>query len=204
MKLFIKRNYKLLIGLVIGLVLSTTGVIAATIFSGTDIQYTGNKVTGASNIQQAIDGLYDKAANSSTDCAKGYEKQNAGDHSYECKETGFFPTYYAYGNVTTSSTTDYTTLNKNVYVGLDTSGNKGVCINRGGEQQCFQSNSWDFEKEHMQQVFSDNNCSVNSGGVNCLASGFNCGVYSDGEVICLGLSDDSYCTVTSDGSVSCT
>ena len=58
---YIKGN---IVGFILGaIIFSVIGVTAATILNGTDIQYTGNKVENASNIQDAIDGLYDEANN---------------------------------------------------------------------------------------------------------------------------------------------
>ena len=69
---------------ILGVLLSASGVIAATILSGTEVSYTGNKVSGASNIQQAIDNLYTTATTSDKVCATGYVKQNENGRVYEC------------------------------------------------------------------------------------------------------------------------
>ena len=86
----------------------------------------------------------------------------------------------------------------------------GVCIRRNNKLNCFKINNWEEEKNHVQQVFSDISCTVNSSRVRCNGSDFICnvdssgGVYSSGYVGCSGLSDNSYCIVFSDGSVNCT
>ena len=80
---------------------------------------------------------------------------------------------------------------------------KGVCFSKNKTVYCFKINNWDVEKNHIQQVFSDVSCSVDSYGVNCIASDFYCNVDSDGGVYCDDQSDNSYCGVDSDGSVGC-
>ena len=79
----------------------------------------------------------------------------------------------------------------------------GICINRNNIFQCFKINNWDVEKNHIQQVFSDVSCSVNSSYVNCNASDFRCYVFSGGYVRCYDDSDDSYCSVGASGNVYC-
>ena len=80
---------------------------------------------------------------------------------------------------------------------------KGVCIKRNNKLNCFKINNWAEEQNHIQQVFSDIICTVDSSYVGCVASDFICDVSSGGSVYCEGNSDDSYCFVASDGAVSC-
>ena len=80
---------------------------------------------------------------------------------------------------------------------------KGVCIKRNGKLNCFKMNNWAEEQTHIQQVFSDISCNVNSSYVLCGASDFYCRVSSDGHVLCLARSDSSACDVSTDGSVHC-
>lgn len=51
-------------------------------------------------------------------------------------------TYFSFGTPTTASTTDYTTLGKNVFAGLGEDGSKGVCINYNG-LFCIKANDYD-------------------------------------------------------------
>ena len=110
--------------------------------------------------------------------------------------------YYAFGDPTTSDTTDYLTLGKNVFVKLEGE-QKSVCIVRNGNLSCFKNNNWDEEKNHVQQVFSDISCDVSSSIVGCYASDFGCGVGSYGIVGCGDYGTDEGCSVESDGSVDC-
>lgn len=80
----------------------------------------------------------------------------------------------------------------------------GVCIKRNGTVHCFGTNNWTYEKDHIQQVFSDVSCFVDSSSVDCNASDFYCFVDSDGYVNCDDSSVYSRCIVDPDGSVDCT
>ena len=74
-----------LLGFIVGAIIFTgVGVTAATILAGSEVSYTGSKVENASNIQQAIDRLYDKATTSDRACTTGYVKQNENGRIYEC------------------------------------------------------------------------------------------------------------------------
>jgi len=97
---------------------------------------------------------------------------------------------------------DFSTLNTNTAKRVLAS-SKGVCINRNNKLNCFKINNWAEEQNHVQQVFSDISCNVNSSYVLCYASDFRCYVRSDGDVLCTDRSDDSDCRVYSDGSVYC-
>ena len=87
MRDFIKNNIKLVIGIIIGLVISGVGVYALTVTAG-EISY-DNTQSGiqANNVKDAIDKLYEKAENSggsSGRCPKGFTEQVINDGIY-CK-----------------------------------------------------------------------------------------------------------------------
>ncbi len=120
------------------------------------------------------------------------------------EEVAWVPAYYAFGDPTTSSATDYTTLGRNVFVGLDSDGSqKGVCIVRNGELACFKNNNWDEEQNHIQEVFSDISCTSNSYTVDCNDGYFGCYVNSDGDVACGDNLAGFACDVNSSGRVNC-
>lgn len=81
---------------------------------------------------------------------------------------------------------------------------KGIVIRRNGATHFIKVNNWSVEQTHIKSVFSDISCDVDSSYVDCGASDFYCSVYSDGFVSCDDDSDDSRCYVDSDGSVYCT
>ena len=80
---------------------------------------------------------------------------------------------------------------------------KGVCISRNKTVYCFKINNHDVEKNHIQQVFSDVSCNVDSSLVDCDASDFYCAVGSNGYVRCHDNSGNSRCIVDAYGHVSC-
>ena len=94
----LKKNYKLLIGIIIGSIITGTSVYAATAISSKDISY-DNKSSGltATNVKDAIDEIYDKTFtkekitaytyNSST-CITGEEKTCVENTCYKNKTAG--------------------------------------------------------------------------------------------------------------------
>lgn len=84
--------------------------------------------------------------------------------------------YFDTKTPTTSSTTDYTTLGKNVF--LAKNGYQiSVCMIRNGRLHCFDHNNLLIEREHIQHVFSDVNCDLipnqaQSYNARCIASDF--------------------------------
>ncbi len=57
----LKNNYKIIIGIIIGVVISGCGVYAATVIAASSLGYTDNSSLGANNVQDAIDKLNTKA-----------------------------------------------------------------------------------------------------------------------------------------------
>lgn len=80
----VRKNYKLFIGFIFGLVISGTGVYAVTTISGSEIGYTDSHNLGVDNVQSAIDKIYEKSKN----CPAGYNcKKNqtcSGDNCKKC------------------------------------------------------------------------------------------------------------------------
>ena len=147
------KNKKLLFG-IIGFVIgvSITGVVAYSVYANKVTYDNTQSGLQSTDVQGAIDELYQKAAS-------------------------IPKIYYAFGDPTTSSTTDYTTLNKNVFVALNGT-QKSVCIIRNNKLHCFDNNNSAYEKWHIQGVFNDISCNVYSSYVDCSASDFGCTVYS--------------------------
>ena len=65
----LKNNYKIIIGIIIGAVISGGGVYAATVIAASNVGYSDNASLGATNVQDAIDKLYAKADNQYFDFA---------------------------------------------------------------------------------------------------------------------------------------
>ena len=111
------------------------------------------------------------------------------------------PTYYAYGTPTTSSATDYTTLGKNVFVGLGTDNTKGVCINDNG-LLCIKTNDYDNSVIALKNHFGESTCSV-SDSFSCGSGGIYCSASPDGAVGCTDGYTYQGCDIRSSGSISC-
>ena len=94
----LKTNYKLLIGIIIGVVISGCGVYAATVIAASSVGYSDNASLGATNVQDAIDKLNIKATikikEAEAKCPKGYEcnkiplcKRATTLHTETCSQT---------------------------------------------------------------------------------------------------------------------
>ena len=72
----LKNNYKIIIGIIIGAVISGCGVYAATVIAAASVTYSDNTSLGATNVQDAIDKLNTKAttkiAEAKKECPDGY------------------------------------------------------------------------------------------------------------------------------------
>ena len=83
--------------------------------------------------------------------------------------------YYAFGDPNTSEdkTTDYKTLGRNVFTSLN-NGQRAVCIIKRENLECFNSNNYSEEVEHLNEVF-EGNCGVSDTNIICRGNGtFTC------------------------------
>ena len=110
--------------------------------------------------------------------------------------------YYAFGTPTTASTTDYTTLGKNVFVRLGTDDSKAVCINDNG-LFCIKSNDYDNSKEAIKKHFGESTCSADGSNFSCSSAAFSCEVRTNGIVNCRDKTANVFCTAQSGGTVGC-
>ncbi len=94
----LKNNYKIIIGIIIGVAISGCGVYAATVIAASKVEYTDNASLGATNVQDAIDKLNTKATTkikeAEAKCPKGYDctksklcKRATTLHTEECTQT---------------------------------------------------------------------------------------------------------------------
>ncbi len=97
--------------------------------------------------------------------------------------TTWTPTYFAFGTPTTSSATDYTTLSQKVFVGLDSTGTKGVCINDNG-LFCVKPNDVDNSILLAKEHFGESSCQVDGTILRCYSLDFHCNIDSNGYVEC--------------------
>ena len=110
--------------------------------------------------------------------------------------------YYAFGTPTTSSTTDYTTLGKDVFVRLGTDGSKGICINDNG-LFCIKWNDYDNSVLALKNHFGESNCSDNGSYFSCSSDAFRCLTASWGNMNCVESSTKGSCSIDSGGSFGC-
>lgn len=174
-KKFLLGNIKTVVAFAIGVIISGTSVYAATIlFASNQVSYNNaNSGATSTNVQDALDELYTKA------------------------NTWINPTTFGI-SMNTSKTI------------LATNG--GIIIRRNGQTHLIRNNNWSVEKDHIRQIFSElgpYNSSTKLGylvdrsEVRCIASDFSCIVFESGYVYCRDNSDNSNCSVNSDGSVNC-
>ena len=120
----LKNNYKIIIGIIIGVVISGCGVYAATVIAASKVEYTDNSSLGATNVQDAIDKLNTKATTkikeAEAKCPDGYkcvkplckrattlhtETCTNEDASYYCQADGYkLNDTITYGNLGTTGT----------------------------------------------------------------------------------------------------
>ena len=118
------------------------------------------------------------------------------------EETSTFPTYFAIGTPTTSSTTDYKTLNRNTFAALGSDGSLGVCIYDNG-LFCLKSNDFENTKAKMKEHFGADICDESSSSYGCQNDAFNCGAGTDGFVSCIDKVTNQSCFVGGSGSSFC-
>ena len=182
------------IGFIIGIIAtSTTAVAAATLLNGTEVLYSNtNSGLTSTNVQGAIDELSEMIK---TNCPAGYN----------CTPK----IYYEFGEPTTSSTEDYTTLGESVFVSLQ--GNqKSVCIIKNSKLECFTNNNYETEIIHLAEVFGmadfatgTSGCSDEDGCFDCYNEPFACYLTSDNRLYCQDYSTGKICKITSSGVVTC-
>ena len=80
---------------------------------------------------------------------------------------------------------------------------QGILLVRNGNTHFIKADDWANEQTHIQQVFSDVSCDVDSYNVDCDASDFWCDVDNYGGVRCYDKSGHSNCSVYSGGNVAC-
>ena len=124
----LKNNYKIIIGIIIGVVISGCGVYAATVIAASKVEYTDNASLGATNVQDAIDKLNTKAttkiAEAEAKCPDGYKcikplcKRATTLHTEKCSQTST-STYCSGDGYTASGSMKTTTI---TYGNLGTKG----------------------------------------------------------------------------------
>ena len=182
----LKKNIKLIIGIIIGIIISGSIVYAVNIASSS-ISYTrsGSSVT---DVEGALNELYNLA--NIPKCFDGFICET------------IQPIYFEYGYPSISSSTNYLSLNRKVFIGLDNSGSKAMCIYMNSKLHCFKNNNIDIEKQHILQVFSKENCNIQIGSTDCSDNNYSCSIHANGYVNC-GYEASDYCFLSYDESIGC-
>ena len=107
------------------------------------------------------------------------------------KDDWIKPSYINFGTLATNSA-------KNILAS-----SSGVCIRRNLKTSCFEINNFAEEKDHLQQVFSDISCAVESTVVRCSGPDVICYVLTNGGVGCVDQTGGSSCSTSDSGTVSC-
>ena len=100
------------------------------------------------------------------------------------------PKYYAFGDPTTSSTTNYLSLGEDIMGALCENGTKGICIIKNNNLECFMRNNYEYEKAHLRSLYPDMNCDGTSIFCNENTYGFT-------------INDEYSCTIGKDQEVGC-
>ena len=182
----IKNNIRIIIGIIIGIVVSATTVYATnTLFDASQISYFIRQYAPLSNASSKIDELYEKTSN----CGIKNNK-----------------IYFEFGEPTEISTRDYTTLEHKVFIAKN-GNNKAVCIVKDNRLHCFDKNGgWKVEGAHLKQVFGDSKCNETYGmTIRCELNEFICYFSFDEEPQCIysGTDASETCIVKKDGTASC-
>ena len=112
------------------------------------------------------------------------------------------PTYFEFGIPTTASSTDYTTIGKNVFAAIDTNNTRCVCINDNG-LFCIKPNDYDNSVLALKNHFGESACNDSGSACSCSSGVFYCNAYSGGDVRCGDSSIHENCHVNSSGRVNC-
>ena len=169
-----KSNRKIVVSFLLGVFLSGTTVYAAAIIASADVSYS-NTASGltSTDVQSAIDELSHKML---THCPDGYE----------CvKKQEIIPGYFAFGNPTTSSSTDYSSVlksnNTNVLMRLNNNV-RDVCIYINNSLKCMNASN---AETTLSSIMGSRSCTdiggfnsfVNTAGRKCSNSSFSCSIY---------------------------
>ena len=176
---YIKSNYMIIIGFIVGIFMSGIIVYASIIGIDSDqvIYNKSSSLLNSTNVKGALYELYEKS-NSSDFFVKKY-----------LDELGNPVSYYYYDTLHPSEQEPVSKpLSKwNVYTATYTDGQQAICIKYNGKEHCFLRNNLIAELKHLQSVFSDATCKYTSvsniGGIQC-GNIMHCTVLFDGRTTC--------------------
>ena len=171
----VKSNLKVVFAFILGVIAAHTTVYAATIlFDSVNVGY-DNTNTGlqdsngndVEDVQTAIDELYETAKEYSSDI-------------------------YVFGTPATGSTTNYTLLDKTVFIKSKNSVNS-VCILKNG-LHCFDDTNNSYTISKLRELFGNGNCTENEYLTRCSDDTYSCAVYNDSGLECSNVNSCEFCS----------
>lgn len=182
-------------GLMIGIIIMATGVYAATLVNSKNVTYnTANSTLSSTNVQDALDELYEKTNN---------------------KMIYFFGDTYSAGSSALGYksylTSDFMKivngLNSNVFTSIDINGEKSACIYLNNKVTCLKvgQDNVKANKTLMNTSFSGATCgmALNGNAYLCQTDSFICKVMINGMVTCIDSDAKLTCDVNVDDTVRC-
>ena len=162
----LKNNYKIIIGIIIGVAISGCGVYAATVISASSVGYTDNSSLGANNVQTAIDKLNTKATTkikeAEAKCPDGYKcvkplcKRATTLHTEKCSQTSTL-SYCSGDGYTLNDTITYGNLGTK---GVITSGDAFDCDVNGDGVYDAETERFYYVSNMTNGVTKDSNTAV--------------------------------------------
>ncbi len=183
-KLIKKSKVKFVLGLILGLTLTGGGVYAATTYASKEVYYNNDtSKLSSTNVQDALDELYDKINDRLTT--------------------------YAFGMPTNSSPVDFqeviSSSGSNAFVRKQGS-QLSVCLYHANKLFCMKhgKENWEENKAMLNTTtFPGATCEATDRHVFCEDDSFACTANSDGVVGCYDSSSALLCLVHADGEVDC-
>lgn len=155
MKNLFRKNFKIFVGMLLG-VLVTSGVVYADIlYDSKDVSYNNTySDLNSDNVSDAIDELFNK-------CISSTEFKFVDGYYFGYLQSG---SKYTYG----SSMMDFTEDNINVTIRYDSSNNsKYVCAYINNSEYCFKENNYSEEYNNLLNYFGSENCMDNGNSLSC-------------------------------------
>ena len=184
--LFKNSKTRFILGLILGIILTGGGVYAATIGNSKDVFYdNATSNLSSTNVQDALDELYDKINNRLTT--------------------------YAFGTPTINSPVDFQEViassGSNVFIKKQGS-QLSVCLYYNNRLFCMKNGTenWETNKAMLNTTtFPGTTCPspTSSSSASCYDDSFSCEAYSNGAVCCYDNDAGLFCGVHADGRIEC-
>ena len=203
-----KKHNKFIIGIIVGLILSSVIGYAKTVLTSNEVVYDNtNSKLSSTNVKDAIDELNEKATTKLDEA-----KQTCPD-GYECNKV-FTPKYFAFieGSFTkeelkAKNITDYKEINNSpdfytpFVAALSIDGEVGICDISSG-LFCLKAGDYENSVTKLKTHFGESSCTSYLGYYRCNYSGLVYDAVKDGTVS-FYVDDSIGCDASSNGTFSC-